>query len=105
MGSVTFGSAGGAVPIMNQDAQNLQRAIERLHLETGLSTDVLHDVMETVAALLLNRARDNAFSGDSSITVTAEGLRQELLDLGLDSSDVTSDNVEKVLEALLEMAG
>jgi len=89
---------------MNQDAQNLQRAIERLRLETGLSTDVLQDVMETVAALLLNRARDTAFAGDSNITVTADGLRQELLDLGLHSADVTSENVEKVLEALLEMA-
>lgn len=89
---------------MNQDAQNLQRAIERLRLETGLGSDVLHDVMETVAALLLNHARDNAFAEDSSITVTAEGLRQELLDLGLHSADVTSGNVEKVLEALLEMA-
>jgi len=90
---------------MDQDAQTLHKAIERLRLETGLSSDVLHELMETVAALLLNHARDSAFTDDTSITVTADGIRRELLELGLPSSDVTSDNVEKILAALLEMAG
>ncbi|MEE9217611.1 MAG: hypothetical protein V3U98_00940 [Acidobacteriota bacterium] len=86
------------------DAQKLQRTIERLHLETGLRAETLHEMMETVAALLLNQVRNQAFADDSSITVTAEGLRQELLDLGLPAADLTTDNVEKVLEAMLEMA-
>lgn len=87
----------------DSDALLLRRTIERLHLETGLSADSVHELMEAVAALLLDRARGTAFSDDSSITVTAGGLRDELLALGLPPHQVTTPNVEKVLESLLAM--
>lgn len=89
---------------MNEDALLLHRTIERLRLETGLSAEVLHEMMEAMAALLADRARDRAFIDEgSSITVTAEGLREELLALGLPEGEATSSNVERVLESLLAM--
>lgn len=87
----------------HSDAVLLQRAIERLQRETGLAPDTLHEMMEAVAALLLNRARDQAFSSDGSITVTAGGLRDELLALGISPQAATTLNVEKILESLLAM--
>jgi hypothetical protein len=88
----------------NKDAQLLKRTITRLQQETGLNPITLHDMMETMAALLLNHMRDKEFSDDPCITVTAGSLRAELLDLGLPPHEVTSPNVEKVLESLLDMA-
>lgn len=89
---------------ISKDAQLLQRTIARLQQETGLNPLTLHDMMETMAALLLNHMRDKEFSDDNCITVTAGSLRVELLDLGLPADEVTPPNVEKILESLLDMA-
>jgi phenylalanyl-tRNA synthetase beta subunit len=87
-----------------EDAQLLHSTIERLRFETGLSSHTVHELMEAVAALLLHRASDSEFAEQSSITVTADGLRTELLDLGVPSEQATRVNVEKILDSLLAMA-
>ena len=87
-----------------EDARLLQNTIECLRVETGLSADSVHEMMEAVAALLLHRASNSSVAGDNSITVTAAGLRAELLDLGMPPEQATPLNVEKVLDSLLAMA-
>ncbi len=87
----------------NRDAQLLQHTIEHLQLETGLPASTVREMMEAVAALLLDRAKDQEFSNEGSITVTAGSLRDDLVTLGLSPREVTTRNVEKILESLLAM--
>jgi hypothetical protein len=90
--------------VLNRDAQKLRRTVEALVLETGLSAAAVLELLEAMAALLLDRAREGAFSSRGTFTVTAEGMHDDLHDMGLLPEAATLPRVARILESLLEMA-
>lgn len=90
--------------MLNSDAQKLRRTVESLVLETGLSAPAVLEILEAMAALLLDRARDGALSSRGTFTVTAENLHDDLRDMGLLPESATLPSVARILESLLEMA-
>jgi hypothetical protein len=90
--------------VLNSDAQKLRRTVEGLVLETGLSAPAVLELLEAMAALLLDRARNGALSPQETFTVTAEGLHEDLRDMGLLPETATLPRVARILESLLEMA-
>jgi hypothetical protein len=90
--------------VLNSDAQKLRRTVEGLVLETGLSAPAVLEILEAMAALLLDRARDGALTSRGTFTVSAENLHDDLRDMGLLPEAATLPSVARILESLLEMA-